>query len=325
MKNVSWRMLFLGILVFGIASLYGAYTWIIFYQSNIAPHALSTLRDKKLAYVVNVMVAKQPYKLVFQEIQKAYPNEETWMHFYLGHPLGEALYKKYETKAYSMCETFYNFGCYHGIITSIIRSQGQDPSILPSVKKACESGSLGIVGCVHPMGHALGVVYGADIKKALSLCDVYYPYPDIVSECWIGVIMEYSADFSEEYWVLHEGSFCDMFDEIYEPVCTRIVMRHIAKAWDFDFDRLLSRCDTYADIEVQKACSNEVGYWIGQQLYSNTPKAIETCKRRSTHKDMCLVGVARTYETTDQKMHSAIVCREIGDVGLRTECIKKVE
>ena len=308
--------------IFCIGFFVGSIRWVLFYQQQIAPTALSTLREKKLAEVLRVMVNKEPYQLVFAQIREAFPHEETWMHFYLGHPLGEAMYKKYGTKAYALCEQFYNFGCYHGIITYMIREKGQDPQIILKVKKACEDGVLGIVGCVHPLGHALGVVYSTDIKKALSLCDVYYPYPDIVPECWIGAIMEHSAEFTQDYWVTHIDSFCQTFDTKYVPVCTRIVIRHIAREWDFDFNRLFKKCATYTQTEVRSACVNEVGYWIGQQYYDDVQHTIQTCSNAVGYRDMCLVGIARTFQTTDKKPISKVVCEQMQDADIRTDCFK---
>ncbi len=322
MKNTSYRIMIMAAVLFCMGNIFGVGKWIVYYQQNVAPYSLSELREKELAKVINVMVAKQPHAVVFREIHAAFPTEETWMHFFLGHPLGEALYKKYGTKAYSMCETFYNYGCYHGVITYMIREHGQDSQIVLKVKKACEDGVLGIVGCVHPIGHALGTTYSADIKRALQLCDVYYPYPDIVPECWIGAIMEHSNGLPQVFWVEHIDSFCQSFDAKYEPVCTRIVIRHIAREWNFDFHRLFERCMVYNRDEVRSACFNEVGYWIGQQYSNDIQHTIQICTEAVGYRDACLVGVARTFQTTDKKSTSRAICWEMHDSAVREDCLK---
>lgn len=322
MKKFNIRVFSACIALFLLGLLSGTTRWILFYQEHIAPRVLATLRDKELARVLRVMVEKQSHGIVFAQLQEAFPEEETWMHFNLGHPLGEALYKKYGTKAYALCEQFYNFGCYHGVITYMIRENGQDPEIISKVKKACEEGVLGIVGCVHPLGHALGVVYNTDITRALSLCDVYYPYPDIVPECWIGAIMEHSAEFTQEYWVEHIDSFCDSFESKYEGVCTRIVIRHVAREWNFDFTKLFKKCRTYEMGSVQAACFNEVGYWIGQQHHNDIQRTIQICAEAVGYRDKCLVGVARMFQTTDRKSESRLVCREMADKDTRVDCLK---
>jgi hypothetical protein len=108
------------------------------------------------------------------------------------HLFGEALYASEGTDGVTVCDTQFNYGCYHSFLGAAIQNEGIE--IIPLLNDKCrdnleEKGN----SCPHGIGHGILSLIGYDfdnLTKSLEICSDL-KLRDPYKGCLTGVFMEY--------------------------------------------------------------------------------------------------------------------------------------
>lgn len=157
---------------------------------------------------------------------------------YLGHFIGEYIYKTFGLAGLKNCYSHIEFGCIHGFLLSGYLKEGKQ--FLWDVMDVCKKDLP--EGCMHGLGHAFLLTRGYDapsLRSSLSDCSSLDVPEGMKEQCIQGVYMEYNDRF------LIDGS----------PSVNSFVPR------DFNPKKPLAPCDT-EPIDLQPICYRElVLYW----------------------------------------------------------------
>ncbi len=121
----------------------------------------------------------------------------------------------------SMCGN----GYFHGVIEEVARSEIDKNSLVKLLKPLCQNFKSSPVGnCYHGIGHAAFIQTEYHVNDSLFVCDnisenVYHKY-----ECYSGLFMEASQNFSIEQQISVKSGkfkmfFCDELSDVYRPAC----------------------------------------------------------------------------------------------------------
>lgn len=302
----------------------GMYTWYSYYQLHITPSVLRTLQGKELQKVIYTMVRSQPMFLVNIELKQAFPQELPWMHI-IGHYIGEETYRRYGLRAIGMCDTNYNFGCYHGVVQYVARLHGPDPVFLQKLYDACVSQTKSSANCSDPLGHASATLADFDIPKALALCESFFTKPNDQMHCGLGVFMEYfNTDLDtlfpqkiQEQSLLH---MCDAYASIYKRGCVELSLTYITDVYHWTIPQLTAHCRTFLEEPVLDRCLYGVGALAAKQYLSNGIDPVPVCVGMPDFYDSCMIGIMRTYQSVNQGWRVAPLCELVKGNEAKTSC-----
>ena len=303
------RFLFI---VLCLGGLIGGFRWYTYYQTHITPPILSKLQGKELQEVIYTMVRSQPMFLVNIELKQAFPQELPWMHI-IGHYIGEETYRRYGLSAIGMCDTKYNFGCYHGVVQYVARLHGPDPVFLKKLYDSCLGQTHSSANCSDPLGHASATLVDFDIPKALLLCDKFFPIPNEQMHCGLGVFMEYfNTDTAKlfpqkinQQSLLH---MCDSYASIYKRGCVELSLTYITDIYYWTIPQLTAHCRSFSEVPVLDRCLYGVGALAAKQFLSNGVDPVPVCVGMPDYYDSCMIGILRTYQSVDQSWRVKPLC-----------------
>ncbi len=327
-KNVTFPVRVLFLLLF-LGGVIGGYRWFVYYQTHIAPEILGKLQGKELQDVVYTMMRSQPMFLVNLELKQAFPQELPWMHI-IGHYIGEETYRRHGLAAIGMCDTRYNFGCYHGVVQYAARLHGPDPEFLRKLYDSCVLQTKSSANCSDPLGHASATLADFDIPKALSMCDKFFTTPNEQMHCGLGVFMEYFNTYRStlfpktrnEKALLH---MCDSYPTIYKTGCVELSLTYITDEYMYSIQNLIAVCRTHGEAMVVERCLYGVGAIAAKQYLSNGIDPVPVCVGISDYYDACMVGILRTYQSVNQSWRAAPLCSLLKEVESKHTCELIVE
>jgi len=133
------------------------------------------------------------------------------------HVFGAALYNVEGTKGLAVCDSNFNFGCYHEFLGRAIAALGL--SSVESLNQACvDALGSGSLSCQHGIGHGILAYLGysdKDLLKGLAQCKSL-PYNDPIGGCYGGLFMEYNL----QTMLNTEGRLRPMNSDVQEPCDT---------------------------------------------------------------------------------------------------------
>ena len=302
----------------------GMYRWYSYYQSHIAPSVLRTLQGKELQNVIYTMVRSQPMFLVNIELHQAFPQELPWMHI-IGHYIGEETYRRYGLRAIGMCDTKYNFGCYHGVVQYVARQHGPDPVFLKKLYDACVNQTHSSANCSDPLGHASASLVAFDIPKALKLCDDFFSIPNERMHCGLGVFMEYfntyrSTLFPKTHTDQSLIHMCDTYETIYKTGCVELSLTYITDEYNYSIPKLITMCRAHSEAMVIDRCLYGVGAIAAKQYLTNGVDPVPVCVGMPDFYDSCMIGILRTYQSVDQAYRVAPLCSMMKETEAKNTC-----
>lgn len=151
---------------------------------------------------------------------------------YLGHFLGEHVYKTYGMKGIAKCYSNIEFGCIHGFLLTGYMDRGN--SFLNEVIVRCSQDMP--EGCMHGLGHTFLLVRGYEVthlRDSIDACLTLNTQMSYREQCVQGVYMEYNDRFLVT-GTLADNSFvprtynphnplapCDTEPIALQPICYR--------------------------------------------------------------------------------------------------------
>ncbi len=216
-----------------------------------------------------------------------------YQHF-AAHLFGQALYQKMGEKGISVCDDNFLFGCYHGLFSDAIVSNGL--GVVGKLEEVCTKKRGEVANCVHGMGHGIMEYVGhSKLNKALDTCSETLS-KGVLFECYSGVFMEYYFPFFGSYQV-------PGFTE-YEP-CTQIAGKYkkdcffsLPQKWlittNRNYQYMGKLCDGLEDEEPEKSCFLGIGFYVPLESNNSFQKSTDICSKMPNENgvEKCLLGAS---------------------------------
>lgn len=197
-------------------------------------------------------------KQAYDHLKKEYSNNQLGGHD-MAHIIGRAAYEKMGQEGFSVCDTDFGFGCYHGLFDALIRKEGNN-GMTGSVK-GCESlGTIGgIASCIHGMGHGtLG--YTGNIDEALEMC---------------------SQLKDDDKIYCYDGAYMEMFNS---------AMKDNVKAPALPNDDIWSFCKSKTSDSISQCIRNQIIYMLSSRAYTPEVAATACDKLDNENKFHCVIN-----------------------------------
>lgn len=315
------------ILLFGVCC--GLSRAIYAYQQHTDVAVFRDLSATQMRGSIGWLVRERSISEVKAFLLKVYPTEEPVSHG-VGHLLGEEVFRKYGSRAFSMCDPMFNYGCYHGVVDMAIRLNGPQENLVDELKSACDKNLSDAGPCIHPLGHASAIVATYDIVKAFGICDRLYPEPKVAFSCWNGAMMEYinrSAPNAPQasYGSATDPYFpCNTFPLKYQASCVSMHISYLKAIWSEDFDRVLHYCQTYPSADTRTHCVDAAGSIIGQKYFDDPQGAVGACQMAGNDFSWCLNGVNVPYLAAHKIKDAHSICAALVHEDDRRACEVKI-
>lgn len=233
------------------------------------------------------------------------------------HIFGELLYNTKGIEGFTICNSEFGFGCYHGFFGRAISEQGEDVITALDAKCITAYGPLG-TGCQHGIGHGILEYTGyQNLQAALALCDKTTRVSSLLG-CVSGVFMEYHTPLAGV------GNGLVPSNRPYDPSkpldpCDRVGARYQSScyfelgAWRASGQtspvEVRATCNAVPD-PYKKYCGLGVGYAIGFREQYDTGAALAACAAIFGDDALsCHAGVAWTmYATPEQRSKVQEAC-----------------
>lgn len=207
------------------------------------------------------------------------------------HAFGEALYETEGLSGLKICDTTFDFGCYHSFFGVAVNKEGIES--LPQLSASCSEKYAEVdknLPCQHGIGHGL-LVYTdyPHILQALTLCETISE--SLLGGCTSGVFMEYNFHTIDES--KGEGFFREKGDDLYAP-CNTLPARFQPSCyfeqvqwWQAtfkgDFKYIGELCGVFEESsENFLACYNGIGNYVAAQAHNDISKIVELCSLMDT-------------------------------------------
>lgn len=229
----------------------------------------------------------------YRLLKERFPNNETAAHDF-AHVVGLVAYGKMDSAELSVCDTSFNYGCFHGFIEGFLIKKGT--LAIKETESHCQSlGYIHMPSCIHGIGHGLMAYESYDLKKALSDCDNLEQ--SIRLYCWDGVFMERinasMQDPAKRAQIIDENNIkepCQSISLIYKAQC----WRNQVSAW-FNFfgnnpQKVLAACYSI-EKKFQEICFESVGLTNVMLTGDDITKLKGYCSSSSGQIiDNCIIG-----------------------------------
>jgi hypothetical protein len=181
------------------------------------------------------------------------------------HAFGEALYKEEGLQALRVCDSSFEFGCYHSFLAVAVNEEGIES--LPKLSEACKD-DQGVMDlrCQHGLGHGVLVYTGyGKLGDALALCESVSTRA--TGGCYSGVFMEYNFHTMEFGNYVRDGSGdlyapCDTLPEKFQPSCYYEQVQWWQNLFQNDFKHIGTLCGEVSDPASRDACFEGTGNYI---------------------------------------------------------------
>lgn len=143
-------------------------------------------------------------KQAYQEFKKKNQLLKTNIQHNFAHVFGEALYSSLGLSGIRVCDSDFNYGCYHSVIGNALAREGLEK--VAEINQQCSS-TTDFLKCQHGIGHGIIAYLGYEydnLEQALTICDSL-KNRDHIGGCFTGIFMEYNFQtmLSEDAKVRH--------------------------------------------------------------------------------------------------------------------------
>lgn len=231
----------------------------------------------------------------YRVLKEKYPNNQPQAHD-LAHIIGIVAYEKSGMQGLKICDTAYNYGCYHGFIEAFLAKN--DLALVVQIEKACfDLGSLHSPSCLHGIGHGVMIARSYNLDLALEDCDRLQTQSQIY--CHDGVFMEritgsMQKDKQKSPVIKENLNFpCDSIASKYQKQC----WRNQPAAWIAYFQNNISKTGSQCLAivpEFQDTCLESLGFLIAMNTQDDAAQIKNLCTFQNGQvSDTCLTGVIR--------------------------------
>lgn len=242
-------------------------------------------------------------KKTYEEFKKKYENTPTEEKHGKGHLIGELLYMKLGLKGAQICDTDFNYGCYHGFFGVAIHKEGLE--VIKKIGPYCDE------GCQHGIGHGIVTAVGydaSDLPKELAVCKNSELSPTKLG-CIGGVFMEFNtqsmlANFGRARPFDEKNALepCLSIPGEYAPPC----LYWLSQWWNISLnpptasvavEKEDSFCQNLSNLKQKSECYLGIGGFLPDIAGWNASNIIVLCTQIPTMdgRNNCKAGAARMF------------------------------
>lgn len=248
---------------------------------------------------------------------------------YLGHLIGEHVYKTYGLAGLPNCYSSIEFGCIHGFLLTGYMKEGRQ--FLVDVSEQCKKDLP--EGCMHGLGHAYLLTrgYGVhDLRASLSECLDLAVTSGLKEQCVQGVYMEYNDRFlnggtlsadsfvPRDFDPAHPLAPCDTEPPDLQPVCYRELVLYWGNISSINRETMTQYCRSIPNPSGRYECFWSFGGYVAGDDKVVEP-SVAVCKElASDGLAPCIRGALMSAAFQSQKPRLSF-CGQIPET-LRREC-----
>ncbi len=222
------------------------------------------------------------------------------------HFFGEALYSLNGLKGITICDSEFNYGCYHSVIGNALAQEGLGE--ISKINDYCLT-TDDFLKCQHGIGHGVIAFLGYDFKnltQALNICDGLKKR-DPIGGCFTGIFMEYNfqtmLDTDGKTRPLNDSSPlypCDGLPENFQKPCLYEQSNWWLEVLPDNFDNKINKIDTYCnkfDGAPKEACFIGLGVHLPNRTNWDSNKALTSCQKLKSPEafSFCIYGLASEF------------------------------
>ncbi len=229
-------------------------------------------------------------------LKNRFTNNETAAHDF-AHVVGQAAFEQKGDGGLSICDTAYNYGCFHGFIEFFLDKKGINA--IGQVEQSCLGlASVHAPSCLHGIGHGVMIWDSYKVDNALLDCDRLAESSRIY--CWDGVFMEKNrgsmiAD-SNRFKMTEAtlGEPCNSVSQKYKEQCWRNQVFAWFGYYDGDFSSVRRQC-YLLDGRFRKTCFEGIGFGAVANFGADRQKTNDICGSADIGqgRDDCLIGAMK--------------------------------
>lgn len=248
------------------------------------------------------------------------------------HAFGEALYEVKGIDGLAVCDSSFEFGCYHSLFGVAVQYEGIQK--LPEFDEACvqKYGDMNLP-CQHGIGHGVLIYTDYDnLVEALELCETIAELP--TGGCSSGVFMEYNfhtMDESNPSFIRPLGDDphepCGALPERFKASCYFEQVQWWQNVYNKDHAKIGELCGTLdADSFEYRACYNGAGNYIAAVSDMKNEGIIAECALMPNEEAtaMCHEGASWLLIPEENGKEKAQELCSVLAEPYKTECLRKL-
>lgn len=229
----------------------------------------------------------------YQLLKENYPQNNPEAHDF-AHVIGISSYEQIGPSGLKICDSAYNYGCFHGYIEAFLVEKGT--VAIKEIEKNCLAlGTVHAPSCLHGIGHGVLAGQAYKLNESLSDCDVMQKSYRIY--CWDGVFMERidgSMQNPKDKAQLNLDNLmepCNKIPETYKEQC----YRNQVTLWSSYFtgnNNEVGKLCSEIEKNYQKTCIESIGLRNTMRAQENQEELLKLCKilPGDNFSDDCLIG-----------------------------------
>lgn len=234
-------------------------------------------------------------QIAYELIKQKFPNNDTGTHNF-AHIIGIVAHDQKGMAGLKICDTAYNYGCYHGFIEAFIAKN--TVAKVSQIEDGCISlGPVHAPSCLHGIGHGVMVDASYNLGTALENCAVLKQSSQIY--CWDGVFMERivgSMLTDQNKSTMTKETLrkpCDSVSITYQEQCWRNQVSAWLPFFQGNTKEVQEQC-SLIESRYQKICFESLGLLVTITVGENTNQIINSCTSAGGQiSDDCLVGTIK--------------------------------
>lgn len=258
-------------------------------------------------------------------------------------------------KTFAMCDESNQSGCYHGVIQAYFAAAKTiGPTEVNSLCAAFRTSAADQwlrFQCVHGTGHGLEMIYGHELPKALTACDLLADMWDRRS-CYGGAFMENIVNVTNPHSAAHAlGSHAGMnmpgmdhaasqfkamdpADPLYP--CSIMAQQYLVACYEMQTSVMLylnggnigaaaKTCDT-APGRMKYVCYQSLGRDISSYSLQDHDKSIAMCSLGTEkYQPWCYVGLVKNFVDLNARADDGLrFCRHVTGLANKLKCYEAV-
>lgn len=250
------------------------------------------------------------------------------------HLFGESLYAVEGVNGIRICDTDFNFGCYHGFFTKAVSGEGL--SSVGALDAACQT-SERPSACQHGIGHGIMEYVGhSNLSRALEACSLAYQ-PDPIAGCTSGVFMDYNIRLTVEGNTFSVSARplgnpelpyapCTDVEDRFKKSCYHELPQWWYQVYQGDIQNIGALCERIEDKNYRAICFGGVGNIVGSVANYETALVKELCALMPKHAvTSCITHAAWSFSANiDAHGDAKELCENVVSEEEKIECLKHI-
>lgn len=264
------------------------------------PREGSSVRLSELRAELTRGIEEDPVA-AYQSLKQGYTPDKFEESHVIAHMFGEILYEVYGVGGIEICDTDFNFGCYHGFVSAAVAHGGFD--VAGALRVVCTRFSAPEFDvCTHGLGHGMLEYLGeANIVDALEACEGIDDAGPL-GGCMSGVFMGYNVALSLDTETNYE----------------------VARRPLVDAANPYAPCDVFTSPTFAEACYHELPRWWKHVYPQDYAVFGGFCAELDgANRTACYVGIAKVIPSASNfdVARAEALCDQVGNGDVYTNCI----